>query len=127
MDDAGGCFNAAGFCDYFSDLPLLHSYQVRDWLSFLVLHAEIRDSAFNSTAHYSFILLQKTAVEEGEELGIHVVFTDLRNIVFVPLNFLHKRSLTNLTFGKLADFARESLAVIQMEIEFNRTVGVFCD
>ena len=112
MDDAGNCFNGAGFCDYFSDLPLLHSYKIRDWLSFLVLHEEIRDSAFNSTAHYSFILLQKTAVEEGEELGIHVVFTDLRNIIFVPLNFLHKRSLANLTFGKLADFARESLAVI---------------
>ena len=127
MDDAGNCFNVAGFCNYFSHLSLLHSYQVRDWLSFLVLHAEIRDSAFNSTAHYSFILLQKTVVEEGEELGIHFMFTDLRNIVFVPLNFLHKRSLTNLTFGKLADFARESLAVIQMEIEFNRTVGVFCD
>ena len=127
MDDAGNCFNAAGFCNYFSHLSLLHSYQVRDWLSFLVLHAEIRDSAFNFTAYYSFILLQKTAVKKGEELGIHVVFTDLRNIVFVPLNFLHKRSLTNLTFGKLADFARESLAVIQMEIEFNRTVGVFCD
>ena len=127
MDDAGNCFNAAGFCNYFSHLSLLHSYQVRDWLSFLVLHAEIRDSAFNFTAYYSFILLQKTAVKKGEELGIHVVFTDLRNIVFVPLNFLHKRSLANLTFGKLADFARESLAVIQMEIEFNRTVGVFCD
>ena len=127
MDGAGCCINAVGFRDHLSHLSLLHSYQVRDWLSFLVLHAEIRDSAFNSTAHYSFILLQKTAVEEGEELGIHVVFTDLRNIIFVPLNFLHKRSLTNLTFGKLADFARESLAVIQMEIEFNRTVGVFCD
>ena len=127
MDDAGNCFNGAGFCNYFSHLSLLHSYQVRDWLSFLVLHAEIRDSAFNFTAYYSFILLQKTAVKKGEELGIHVVFTDLRNIVFVPLNFLHKRSLANLTFGKLADFARESLAVIQMEIEFNRTVGVFCD
>ena len=127
MDDAGNCFNVAGFCNYFSHLSLLHSYQVRDWISFLVLHAEIRDSAFNFTAYYSFILLQKTAVKKGEELGIHVVFTDLRNIVFVPLNFLHKRSLANLTFGKLADFARESLAVIQMEIEFNRTVGVFCD
>ena len=112
MDDAGNCFNVAGFCNYFSHLSLLHSYQVRDWLSFLVLHAEIRDSAFNSTAHYSFILLQKTAVKKGEELGIHVVFTDLRNIIFVPLNFLQKRSLANLTFGKLADFARESLAVI---------------
>ena len=127
MDDAGGCFNAVGFCDYFSDLPLLHSYKIRNRLSFFVLHEEIRDSAFNFTAYYSFILLQKTAVKKGEELGIHVVFTDLRNIVFVPLNFLHKRSLANLTFGKLADFARESLAVIQMEIEFNRTVGVFCD
>ena len=127
MDDAGNCFNVAGFCNYFSHLSLLHSYQVRDWISFLVLHAEIRDSAFNFTAYYSFILLQTTAVKKGEELGIHVVFTYLRNIVFVPLNFLHKRSLANLTFGKLADFARESLAVIQMEIEFNRTVGVFCD
>ena len=112
MDDAGNCFNGAGFCNYFSHLSLLHSYQVRDWLSFLVLHAEIRDSAFNFTAYYSFILLQKTAVKKGEELGIHVVFTDLRNIVFVPLNFLHKRSLANLTFGKLAAFARESLAVV---------------
>ena len=127
MDGAGCCINAVGFRDHLSHLSLLRSYQVRDWLSFLVLHAEIRDSAFNFTAYYSFILLQKTAVKKGEELGIHVVFTDLRNIVFVPLNFLHKRSLTNLTFGKLADFARESLAVIQMEIEFNRTVGVFCD
>ena len=105
MDDAVGCFNAAGFFVFFSDLPLLHSYKIRNWLSFFVLHEEIRDSAFNFTAYYSFILLQKTAVEEGVELGIHVVFTDLRNIVFVPLNFLHKRSLANLTFGKLADFA----------------------
>ena len=112
MDGAGCCINAVGFRDHLSHLSLLHSYQVRDWLSFLVLHAEIRDSAFNFTAYYSFILLQKTAVKKGEELGIHVVFTDLRNIVFVPLNFLHKRSLANLTFGKLADFARESLAVI---------------
>ena len=127
MDDAGNCFNGAGFCNYFSHLSLLHSYQVRDWLSFLVLHAEIRDSAFNSTAHYSFILLQKTAVEEGEELGIHVVFTDLRNIVFVPLNFLHKRSLANLTFGKLADFARKRFTVIQMKIKFYCPAGIFCD
>ena len=125
MDGAGCCINAVGFRDHLSHLSLLHSYQVRDWLSFLVLHAEIRDSAFNFTAYYSFILLQKTAVEEGVELGIHVVFTDLRNIVFVPLNFLHKRSLANLTFGKLADFARKRFTVIQMKIKFYCPAGIF--
>ena len=105
MDDAGGCINAGGFCDNFSNLSLLHLYQVRNRLSFLFLYAEICDSAINSAVDYSIILLQKAAVEKGLKLGSNIMFIHLRNIIFVPYNFLYKRTLTNLAFGKLADFA----------------------
>lgn len=59
MDDTGSCTDNDYISDYFSNLSLLYSGQVRDRLSFFFLYEEICNSAFDTPPHYPDVLLSK--------------------------------------------------------------------
>ena len=112
MDCSGCCFNPVSIRNYFPHLPLLYLYPIRNRLPFLFLYAEIRHSAFNFIADYSTVLLPQATSEKDSELSIYVVFVNLRNRHFVPVDFFYKRPLPNIAFRKLADFTGKRFAVI---------------